>query len=74
MAIKSTQRGGAGAGRGDNPHAKRCKDCNELEATEASGRCFSCAEEMAYMLGDLHNEFGGEPMSSEQIRKMAYGK
>jgi len=50
-----------------------CKDCKDSEATEASGRCFNCAEDMAYMLGDLHNEFGGEPMSAETIGKIAYG-
>lgn len=52
---------------------KLCKDCGDAEADQPSGRCFGCAEEMAYMLGDLHNEFGGEPMSKESIRKSAYG-
>ncbi len=66
-------RGGKGAGRGDNAHPGLCRDCKDADASEASGRCSMCAEEMAYMLGDLHNEFGGEPLSAEYIRKQAYG-
>ena len=48
-----------------NPRQHLCKDCNDSQATEASGRCYNCAEDMAYMLG--------EPMSAETIGKIAYG-
>lgn len=34
----------------------KCRECSR-EATEESGRCFSCAEELACMLHDLKAEF-----------------
>lgn len=40
---------------------KKCKDCKS-RAAEESGRCFYCAEELAYLLADAAMEFGGDPV------------
>ena len=47
---------------------KNCqsKDC-KTEATEASGYCFSCAEEFAYLLA-------GAEFSQAEISRLAWGR
>ena len=50
-----------------------CQECNS-PATEESGLCFSCAEELACMLHDLKSEFPEhaeciDPASAYRARK-----
>lgn len=41
----------------------KCKECGE-QATEESGYCFTCAEELAYLLAESAQEFGYDPTSA----------
>ena len=36
----------------------KCRECEESEATEGNGMCFSCTEELAVLLHDSVIELG----------------
>lgn len=52
---------------------KLCDECHEAEATESSGMCFMCAEEIAHLLSGLGAELGIE-MPKSIIAGIAYGQ
>ena len=52
---------------------KKCNECHENEATEGSGMCFNCSEELAYLLSDLQAELGIE-FPKGVIAGIAYGQ
>jgi hypothetical protein len=51
---------------------KKCRECKVNEATEGSGNCFSCSEELAHLLAELRAELGIE-IPSKVIAGIAYG-
>lgn len=52
---------------------KKCNECHEAEASEGSGMCFACSEELAYLLAELQAELGIE-IPSNIIAGIAYGQ
>lgn len=50
--------------RMESDMGKKCKSCKDYEATEASGYCFTCADEMACHLADVARELGIDPVKA----------
>lgn len=52
---------------------KKCRECKVNEASEGSGNCFSCSEELAHLLAELRAELGIE-FPKGVIAGIAYGQ
>lgn len=72
-SVEGLREGGTQSPQTERETMKLCVECKEQEATEANDSCFMCAEEMAYLLGDLQEELGVE-IPKNLIARIAYGQ